>query len=106
MQPPPDVSSYPTLPSDFFLIQEPEWSVSSNDLSIHGLTASSRLALAVNNLPANAGVERDMDSIPGSGRFPGGGAWQPTPVFLPGESPWTEESAGLQSIGSQRVGQD
>ena len=22
-------------------------------------------------------------------------AWQPTPVFLPGESPWTEETVGL-----------
>ena len=32
--------------------------------------------------------------------------WQPTPVFLPGESPWTEETGGLQSVGSQRVGQD
>ena len=30
-------------------------------------------------------------------------AWQPTPVFLPGESPWTEEPGGLQSMGSQRV---
>ena len=29
-------------------------------------------------------------------------AWQPTPVFLPGESPWTEESGGLQSMGLQR----
>ena len=26
---------------------------------------------------------------------------QPTPVFLPGESPWTEEPGGLQSMGSQ-----
>ena len=25
--------------------------------------------------------------------------WQPTPVFLPGESPWTEEPGGLQSVG-------
>ena len=33
-------------------------------------------------------------------------AWQPTPVFLPGESPWTEEPGGLQSKGSQRVGHD
>ena len=31
-------------------------------------------------------------------------AWQPTPVFLPGESPWTEEPRRLQSMGSQRVG--
>ena len=30
-------------------------------------------------------------------------AWQPTPVFLPGESPWTKEPGGLQSMGSQRV---
>ena len=30
-------------------------------------------------------------------------AWQPTLVFLPGESPWTEEPGGIQSIGSQRV---
>ena len=31
-------------------------------------------------------------------------AWQPTPVFLPGETPWTEEPGGLQSMGSRRVG--
>ena len=30
-------------------------------------------------------------------------AWQPTPVYLPGESPWTEEPSRLQSIGLQRV---
>ena len=30
-------------------------------------------------------------------------AWQPTLVFSPGESPWTEESGGLQSMGLQRV---
>ena len=33
-------------------------------------------------------------------------AWQPTPVFLPGESSWTEEPGGLQFMGSRRVGQD
>ena len=31
-------------------------------------------------------------------------AWQPTAVFLPGESPWTEEPGGLQSTESQRAG--
>ena len=30
-------------------------------------------------------------------------AWQPTPVFLPGESPWTKELGGLQSMVFQRV---
>ena len=29
-----------------------------------------------------------------------------TPVFLPGESSWTEEPGGLQSLGSQRVRHD
>ena len=29
--------------------------------------------------------------------------WQPTPVFLSGESPWTDEPGGLQSMGLQRV---
>ena len=31
---------------------------------------------------------------------------EPTPVFLPGESPWTEKSGELQSTGSQRVRHD
>ena len=31
-------------------------------------------------------------------------AWQPSPVFLPGESLWTEEPGGLQSIGLHSVG--
>ena len=44
--------------------------------------------------------------IPGSGRSPGGGHDNPTPVFWPGESPWTEEHGRLQSMGSQRVGHD
>jgi len=29
-----------------------------------------------------------------------GWRWQTTPAFLPGESPWTEEPDGLQSMGS------
>ena len=40
---------------------------------------------------------------PWVGRIPWRRAWQRTPVFLPGESQWTEEPGGLQSIGSQRV---
>ena len=60
----------------------------------------------VKNLPANAGNIRDMGSIVGSGRFPWRKVWQPYPVFLLGESAWTEEPGGLQSMGSQRVGRD
>ena len=44
--------------------------------------------------------------IPGSGRFPWRRKWHPTPVFLPEKIPWTEESDGLQSKGSQRVRHD
>ena len=33
-------------------------------------------------------------------------AQQPTPVFVPGESPWTEKPGGLQSMGLQRVRHD
>ena len=50
----------------------------------------------------NAG---DLGLIPGLGRSPGGGHGYP-PVFLPGESPWTEEPGRLQSMGSQRVRHD
>ena len=49
------------------------------------------MVLEVKNLPANARDIRDAGSIPGLGRSPGGGAWQPTPVFLPREfflCPW------------------
>ena len=43
---------------------------------------------------------------PWVGKIPWRRAWQPTQVFLPGETPWTEEPGGLQSIGSQRVRHD
>ena len=32
--------------------------------------------------------------------------WQPTPVFLPGKVPWTEEPGGAKVLGPQRVGHD
>ena len=43
------------------------------------------MALVVKNPPANTGDIRDMGSIPGS-EIPWRKVWQPTPVFLPGES--------------------
>ena len=45
---------------------------------------SSQMAIAVNNLPANAGDLRDSGSHHESRRSLGGE--QPNPVFLPGES--------------------
>ena len=53
---------------------------------------ASQVALVVKNLPVKAGDVRDTGLIPGSGRSPGGGIWQPTPVFLP------EESHGQKSL--------
>ena len=38
---------------------------------------------------------------PWVGKIPWRRAWQPTPVFLPGESPWTEEPDRPQSVGSK-----
>ena len=67
---------------------------------------ASQAALVVKNLPARAADTRDAGSIPGLGKIALRRKWQPTPVFLPGESPWTEESGGLQSMGSQRVRHD
>ena len=44
------------------------------------------MALVLKNLPANAGDIRDEGLVPSSGRSPGGGQGEHTPVFLPGES--------------------
>ena len=41
------------------------------------LNRASRMALVVKKLPAKAGDIRDMGSIPGSGRSPGGGHGNP-----------------------------
>ena len=41
-----------------------------------------------------------------AGKVPWRRAWQLTAVFLPGESPRTEEPGGLPSIGLQRVEHD
>ena len=43
---------------------------------------------------------------PRVGIIPWRKVWQPIPVLLLGESPWTEEPGGLQSMGLQRVGHD
>ena len=50
------------------------------------INGASQVALVVKNPPGNAGDIRDAGWIPRLGRFPWIRAWQPTPVFLPGES--------------------
>ena len=49
--------------------------------------------LAVKNLPPKQEMWIRVRKIPW------GRKWQPTPVFLPGESPWTEEPGRLQLRG-------
>ena len=51
---------------------------------------------------ASAYNEGDPGSIPGSGRSPRGGAWQPTPVFLPGESHGQRSLAGHSPRGHKK----
>ena len=59
----------------------------------------------VKNLPDNAGDERDLGVIPGSGRFPRVGMkWHPTLVFLLGEFHGQRSLAGY-SPWSQKVRQ-
>jgi len=37
----------------------------------------------------------------GFGKLSGRGQWEPTPVLLPGKSPWMEGPGGLQSLGTR-----
>ena len=48
----------------------------------------------VKNSPANAGDTGDTGSIPRVGKIPWRRAWQPTPLFLPGESYGQRSLAG------------
>ena len=57
----------------------------------------------VKNPPANAG---DVGLIPGLGRSPAGGNWQPTPVFLPEKSHGQRSLAGFSPWHRKRVGHD
>ena len=64
-----------------------------------------QVALVVKNPPASAG-----DIKPWVGylvrKIPWRRAWQPTPVFLPGESYGQRTEEGCKSMGLKRVGHD
>ena len=64
----------------------------------------SKVVLLLKNPPGNAGNVRDVGSIPGSGRSPGGGNGNPL-SNVARRIPWTEEPGGLQSTGLHRVRQ-
>ena len=56
----------------------------------------------VEDPPANAG---DTNSIPGSGRSPGGGNGNPL-LYPCLKNPMDRETGGVQSMGSQRIRHD
>ena len=55
----------------------------------------------LNNLPANAETAGNVSLIPGSGRSPRGGNGNPLQYSC---LLWSEKLGRLQSMGSQRVG--
>ena len=70
---------------------------------------ASQVMLVVKNPSANKGDLRDVGSIPGSGRSPGGGHDNPLQYSCLKNTmgiPWTEEPGVLQFIGSHRVRHD
>ena len=63
------------------------------------------MVLVAKNPPVNAGDIRNVGSIPGL-EDPLEEGMATHSSILAWRSPWTEESGGLQSMGSQRVGHD
>ena len=59
------------------LLQHPTLGLTNYKLALTIYLWASQIVLVVKNLPANAGDIRDMGSIPGSGRSPGGGHGNP-----------------------------
>ena len=59
--------------------------------------------LLVKNPPANAGDVRNAGWTPGLGRFPRKRAWQPTPVFLPGDSHGQRSLTGYSPWGHKEL---
>ena len=55
------------------------------------------------NPPANAGDTRETGSIPGLRRIPWRREWQPTPVFLPGESHGQRSLEGYSPWGLKEL---
>ena len=64
------------------------------------MVTASQVVLVVKNLPANAGDVRDLSSIPGLGRSPGGGHGHPLQYSCL-ENPMDRGAWLLQFIGSQ-----
>ena len=68
-----------------------------------GSCGASQVVLMVKNPPANAGRHKRRGFDPWVGRILWRRAWQPTPLFLPGESHEQRSLMGLQFMWLQRV---
>ena len=95
---------WPCNPGILLLDKYDKWKHMPVERLVHDshIAGASQVVLVGKNSPANEGDIRDAGWIPGLGRSPWRRAWQPTPVFLPGESHGQRSLVG--SKGSQRVG--
>ena len=66
-------------------------------------TQASQVVLVVKEPTCHCRRHKRHRFKPWVGKIPWRRAWQPTPVLLPGESPWRKEPGGLQYIGLRRV---
>ena len=66
-------------------------------MSVLAITGAPKVALVVKNLPANAEDVRDVGSVPGSGRFHGGGHGSPLQYFCL-ENPMDKRSLEFYSL--------
>ena len=71
----------------------------------HVLTTSCQWFIKVAQWQRSCLPSRRCGSIPGSGRSPGEGNGNHSSILV-WRIPWMEETGGLQSTGSQRVGHD
>ena len=94
---------FPTQGSNLYLLSLLHWPVSSLRLVPLGkpilyivvcICRASPVALVVKNLPASAGDSREHGFDPWVGKVPWRRAWQPTSVFLSGESHGQSNVAG------------
>ena len=93
------------LLASWFLVTDPYIFLPS-EMAVLNVFISLRAFLVVQMVKKPHANARRHGCDPWVGKIPWRRAWQCLPVFLSGESPWTEEPGGLQSVGSQRVTHD
>ena len=79
------------IQESFLLGIDPEKTLNSNNTALQSSWAS-QVAPVVKNLPDSAGDANRLRCDPEVGKIPWRRTWQPTPVYLPGESPWMDYS--------------